>query len=166
MILIARWAYYTDGDYTGKNLSFISQNADGQSNKAASRKAFEFGLGTTLRAYQDAGVRLTLISQVPQQLIDPLQAYGRVFAGKANHSDAIKKLSVGYERHRELQHFADDVFARYDVDVVDFSHILCEDNYCPIGTPQESYYFDEDHLSVTGARRLLPSITKLIGGAG
>lgn len=162
VILVARWTGYTDGGYTGDSFSFISRAPDGRRAKTESRAAFEHGLATTLQAYQEAGIGLTLITQVPQQFTDPMLAYGKAYLSSADPANIISTLSVTRQQHRELQGFVESLFDRYDAPVLDFTDILCYEDVCPIGTSDTSYYFDDDHLSLAGADRLLPSLTELI----
>lgn len=163
VILVARWTYYTDAGYTGSDrLSYIARSPNGPRNRAESRAAFEHGLVTTLQAYKEAGIGLTLITQVPQQVTDPMLAYAQAYRSSSDPANTIFMLSVTRQQHRELQGFVEDLFELYDASVLDFTDILCEDGFCPIGTSDTSYYFDNDHLSLAGADRLLPAIRGLI----
>ncbi len=166
VILISRWAYYTDGNYSGNEggLSFVARTPDHPKDRAESRAAFEQGLVETLNAYKNAGISLTLIAQVPQQLVDPMQVFRRAFSPWSNPADTIAELSITRERHAQLQGFADMVFDRHNAPIVDFGDILCEANRCPIGTLDTSFYIDDDHLSLSGANRLTPAIKLLLSG--
>jgi peptidoglycan/LPS O-acetylase OafA/YrhL len=164
VILVSRWTYYTDGGYTGKGISHIARSPDGPRDRKESRAAFEHGLAATVQAYSDAGIGLTLIAQVPQQVIDPMLAYGRAYLSDPDNT--ILKLSVTLEQHRKLQSFVETVFDRYNAPILDFTNILCSGDICPFGTTEMSYYFDDDHLSLAGADILLPALTRLIENIG
>ena len=163
VILIARWTFYTDGGYSGKDLSYIGRAADSARSRAESRAAFEHGLDTTLSAYRNAGIGLTLIAQVPQQVMDPMLAYGKAYTGPAP-GDALAKLSVTRRRHRALQSFVTDLFDRYNAPLLDLTDILCDGGLCRIGTLDTSFYFDDDHLSIAGATRTQAAFVDLIEG--
>ena len=45
---------------------------------------------------------------------------------------------------------------------VDFDDLLCGPEKCPLGTNAGSYYYDDDHLSILGAARLVPQLGKLL----
>src|SRR5690606_15836138 len=47
---------------------------------------------------------------------------------------------------------ADGLIADY-ISTVD---AFCTGEKCPVGTPEQSYYFDRDHLSKVGALKLAP----------
>ena len=163
VILVARWTYYTDGGYTGGDgLSYIARAPNGPRDRAESRAAFEHGLVMTLQAYQEAGIGLTLITQVPQQVTDPMLAYAQAYRSSSDPANTILTLSVTRQQHRELQGFVENLFDRYDAPVLDFTDIICDDGICPIGTSDTSYYFDDDHLSLAGTDLLLPALRELI----
>ena len=63
VFLVARWAGYTDGDYDGQATAFLSGPGE-----TSGWVAVAHGLQRTVAAYRQAGVRLWIIEQVPQQL--------------------------------------------------------------------------------------------------
>src|SRR5690606_39123966 len=99
VILVARWTFYTDGGYTGDDFSYIARSPDGPRDRTESRAAFEHGLVTTLQVYQEAGIGLTLIAQVPQQVIDPVRAYGLAYLSSSDAANTVSMLSVTRQQH-------------------------------------------------------------------
>ncbi len=92
------------------------------------------------------------MAQVPQQLIDPIHAYGKAYSSWSEPNEVVSIMSVPRQQHRELQGFVKALFDRYDAPVLDFADILCDDTVCPLGTSDTSYYFDNDHLSLEWGR--------------
>lgn len=158
VMLVARWTYYTDGDYEGTGVSHIALSPQGPRTQAESRAAFEEGLATTIQAYRDAGIGLTFIEQVPQQMMEPMHAYRRAHMVDERVDASLRKSSVSRARHDGLQAYVRGLFREYDAPMLDFTGQLCDSEICLIGTPDQSYYFDDDHLSLVGAERLVPAI--------
>lgn len=164
VFLVARWTYYTDGGYSGDHYSYLGLNANTAKSKENSRIAFLFGFDKTVEEYKKNGISLHLFSQVPEQEIEPADAYYRasIFEG-AFRNEALQRVSVSLEKHKKLNKYVSGVFerSRYPK-IINYDDLLCEQGICPIGTNTLSYYFDDDHLSIQGAKRLTPSIRHLL----
>jgi peptidoglycan/LPS O-acetylase OafA/YrhL len=157
LILVARWTYYTDGGYDGKNFSYIGLSEDSEKSKAVSRAAFAEGLRETVAAYTRIGVKVSVVRQMPQQLFDPQDIYHRAYMEK-DPQGALDYFSVSAERHDLLQEYVDTLFnqttGNYDLwSYDDLASDLCA-RKCVIGTADESYYFDDDHLSIAGTHQI------------
>jgi hypothetical protein len=160
VVLVARWSYYTDGGYEGNNFSFINTKPDGNQSKQESRKAFDEGLEKTVDAYRNIGVKLILVSQVPQQKVDPLQ----IFALSSLYKDRdIKEFSVKRDEHFALQSFVRQSFKRVGVEVLDLDNVFCDTTWCAVGDKSSSYYIDQDHLSLEGSKKLEKSLLSILG---
>ena len=154
VFLAARWSYYTDGGYSGNNLSYLGIQRHDARAKDISRSAFAFGARSTAAAYARIGVRLHIIEQVPQQVGGPQSIYYRVFAGSAPDYSVLAARSVTREKHRALQSYTRNVFDRLPLVAISFDDLLCDPLRCLAGDSSGSFYADEDHLSVYGAARL------------
>ncbi|MDF1722317.1 MAG: acyltransferase family protein [Minwuia sp.] len=170
VVLIGRWTYYTDGGYDGSEFSYVAM-AEGQpKDRAMSRAAFRAGVAATAAAYRDAGIALLLIEQVPQQRRQPQDIYYRAFEDP-DVAGALHDLSVSRSDHATLQQFVQSVLAEHLTtdQRLDLAPVLCGDR-CPVGDTRASWYSDDDHLSVTGARRVSMAIqdqvARLLGPQG
>ena len=67
LFLVAKWSYYTDFWNGTPYLNAVGLAPTDDISQAQSRKAFQAGLLDTVAAYQQLGVRLHVIEQVPQQ---------------------------------------------------------------------------------------------------
>lgn len=163
--LVARWSYYTDGGYGGHDFSAISDTKGRFGTKQDSRIAFKKGLESTITNYQKANVEVIVIPQVPQQTIDPLTGFFKVFTS-TTHSEELEaglyQISVSYKKHLDLQGYVNNLFSHYldigGLRVMSLDHNFCDKKRCRIGTSRGSYYHDEDHLSLLGASLTIPSI--------
>ena len=75
IFLISRWTYYTDGNYESNEFSHISKINNFISNKRNSRKAFSYGLKKTIERYNEIGVEVIFVHQVPLQIFPPDYIY-------------------------------------------------------------------------------------------
>jgi peptidoglycan/LPS O-acetylase OafA/YrhL len=147
VLLVARWTYYTEGGYDGKDFSFVANSPASKKSPEESRSAFARGLSRTIEQYARIGVKLAVVAQVPQQIFDPMKVYFLV----SRNSTSPRELSVPTKKHLLLQKNVLDLFFRVGILVLSFDRIFCDAEICAIGTNRESYYYDDDHLSVVGS---------------
>ena len=159
VFLVSRWTYYTDGNYDKTNFSHISQSKEFFSNKNNSRAAFVFGLNKTIKKYNDLGVDVFFVHQVPFQVFGPKHIYYKSF-DKINgviDLDKLTKLSVDYKKHMFLQKFVREKIdvlnsKNYKFKEIDLNSFFCDNKKCKIGKKNGSYYSDKNHLSIFGAK--------------
>ena len=125
-------------------------------NKETSRDAFSQALAFTITQYNNIGVNIHLIAQAPHQLHGPNVVYYRANSGDTiEFKENLRKFSVSHGKHLELQLFTNDLFNRYSVYdnfyFWNFDDIFCREK-CLIGNTQKSFYFDDNHLSIEGAK--------------
>lgn len=166
VILVGRWTYYTDGGYAGDNFSYLGLSPDGEKKKAASRKAFEYGVEVTSQKYKDSGVNVYLIEQAPQQEFEPKQIYQRVYRSGELSEELLAVLSVSKQKHRNLQSYVTDVFSTKasEFNRVTLDDVFCLKDKCLVGDALGSYYFDDDHLSIYGASRAMDKARNILSG--
>ena len=170
--LVSRWTYYTDGGYDASNLSYIGLSADSRSTVALSRAALQAGLDQTLKAYAALGVRVLMVSQVPEQMYRAKNVYYKVFDGDSSNARArLRRLSVTVAEHRRLQEFSRAQIALYggqhpEVRIIDLDSAYCDAEYCTIGDERGSRYHDRDHVSTAGALLALPTLRDALLATG
>jgi peptidoglycan/LPS O-acetylase OafA/YrhL len=161
---VARWNYYTVGGYEGRGFSHIGLTPSTTRSPANSQRAFQEGLARTLDTYRRLGVTVHAVEQVPLQRFDAKTLYYQMAASgyAAAPDEAIRRLSVNREDHRRLSRYVLDTFssnqAAGQLNVVKVAPALCDDEVCPFGAADRSFYFDDNHLSVEGARQLVDTL--------
>lgn len=167
VVLSSRWSYYTDGGYLGQDFCYLSLRPGQAKNRDASRAAFARGVHETVATYAALGVKVHVLLQVPQQLYPPGKVYARAQTGQGDLNVAVlQSSSVSLQRHRELQRRTREVFQSVQrefpqhLTLIDPAATLCDAERCLIGTGQQAYYYDDDHVSVTGAQRLGPQLDR------
>jgi len=168
VVLASRWTMYTDGDYHGRHARYLAvEESATRTSIEASRIAFLTGVARTIEAYRQVQAEVFVVAEVPQQLYEPDQIYYQLLrsGASATHiADALERMAVPLNMHRKLQEFNRSAFAQRaaagEITLIDFDSIFCDSARCQIGTPNESYYYDNNHLSAFGASRLTPKIAK------
>lgn len=159
LVLASAWSQYTDGGYNGDRITYTGLGKDSARTQAESRNAFIHGVKSTIRAYENIGVNVLFVAQVPEQHAYPVKLYD-----SANRSDtlSLNDVSVSLEDHLNLQAFAKNVFNNEGYTLVDVSDTMCTNGRCLVGDEINSYYYDDNHLSTAGALRLSVPIRRAI----
>lgn len=169
IFLVSRWTYYTDGEYNGKRLQHLSNNDTLFSNKQTSRKSLINGLENTLKKYQALGTDVIFVHQAPMQIFDPYFIYSNSYdeKNKKINSEKLKNYSVELNKSLDLQKFirlnTDNLKKIYfNFITIDLNDFFCENNKCLVGNDKASYYADDDHLSIQGAKFLINKFEKFL----
>ena len=167
IFLIARWTYYTDGNYDLSEFSHISKDDNYSSNKNNSRKTFSYGLMNTIKKYNNIGVSVIFVHQAPLQVFTPNYIYLNSFKkNKLDFNKFLYNLSVNYEKHISFQEFVRNETSFFNTESM-FKEInpdsyFCDKKKCLIGTQNGSFYSDDDHLSLLGSMKLKDEIKKFL----
>jgi peptidoglycan/LPS O-acetylase OafA/YrhL len=159
IFLSARWTYYTNSGYGGAQ-QFISKTDAGPFNLLDSRKAFEAGFNKTIDYFDDLNIPVYIFSQAPQQRFPAEMVYFHVYQDLNN----INKLSVSRKSFEDLSnpYFSIMLKREKDLHLINMTDLFCNKDICPIGTYNQSYYSDADHLSVDGTMKIYKTISHLI----
>ena len=163
IILVARWSYYTHGDFNQQDIRFLKTENFTKKELKSSQKAFTEGLKKTIEIYEQNGVKVNLIKQYPQQRINPKDLFYRKFYG-SNFPELIQKYSISKEKNDELNSFANNLFSDIsyeNLNLIDLNSSFCTSK-CLIGDQNGSYYYDDDHLSDYGMSLIADEIENLI----
>lgn len=153
VFLVARWTLYSGGD-----ISNVS-NAYGT---GAARTVFAQGLAETVRAYEELGMDVHVVLQVPEQIIKPVNLYNRIYLDfspdTAKWGQSVREYSVSFAAHEKQQHayrqIVMDVLGNAPRRWIDLDGYFCDRDRCMVGTSQRSYYYDTNHLSTYGVERI------------
>ena len=168
VVLTSRWSYYNSFT-TGTRVRRLTSNpAGGMPTRSAADGQFFRSLEGTIKALTDAGIGVVFIHQNPIQRVEPANAFRVAKLSAEDEEGVLARASITAARHEtdyaELRRLIDARLAAADPDlvrIVDPADILC-DEVCLIGTPEVSYYYDDDHLSNRGAALIVPAIMDAI----
>ena len=166
IFLVARWTYYTDGGYEQNDFSHIGKTKSTHGSLNNSRDAFKAGIEQTFEEYLEIGVHVYLVEQIPQQICGPKNVYYKLSTVAGGMGDIIKEESVNFMQHQKLQQYVTLNFAKYrnrtGITILSLDDVFLHDGKFLIGTTNQSFYSDDDHLSKAGALltvdKLLPYI--------
>ena len=160
IILSARWSYYTYGDYNFSGAQFISDMPEGPFNLQHSIDTFSNALGVTIDNFNSIGVPIHLITQPPHQKYSPQSVYFSIFKGIGS----IESFSVKRTDFDKLNEIPINAFYKYEsnVNIYNITDLFCDEFLCLIGEKEKSFYYDNNHLSSDGAKKLEKIIEEIL----
>lgn len=158
ILLAGRWTLYLKG-WQRKNvlqhrhhlLEFDDGDHSGSARGLSREALLTQGLQTTVQWFkaQVPGVQIFVLEQVPD-----LQMYGHVkTAAQALGMSIPRSVVDGWDEG--AQQVLKDLAAQGQVTVVRTKPAFCDASQCVIGAGKQYYYFDDNHMSTAGARRLV-----------
>ena len=133
---------------------------------SATSAALIAGLTSSIVALESAGKQVILIGPLPSHRFDPPHAIGMLFS---QGRDPVRWGMAGDLYRKENAAFIEALPAlavRTGATYVDPFPILCRQDHCPAWRPETGVlYFNDSHLSVSGARLLVPSVLEQITAA-
>ena len=166
VFLAARWSYYTDGSYDGSGIQYLSLTSSlDKKSQNSSISAFSKGLDTTLKFLSDRNINTYLMLQIPMQKNDPDKIYYSSIKNKHLSLYTLNQNSITFNDYEHFQKKTDEIIFsianKYrNVHVINPKDTMCKNNVCVVGDNLESFYFDDDHLSIVGAKKLVPLFEK------
>ena len=120
------------------------------------------GLSKTIQSYNGIGTKVYIITQVPEQIYNAKNLYYKLSRENKDNTASIKNSSVRKLDHEKLQFFVNRSLAEFGsmemMTIINFDNIFCDKNICLIGSKDESYYVDNNHLSLPGEKLILNSL--------
>lgn len=146
ILLVGRWAYYAQG-------SGIGLDAE---NEIRLSMPFSQAVSVTISELEKSFSDIFILRQVPEvpeydsRNISRLLAHGRIEQGEALGA----MLTVAPAALEARIKAAEAAFEGHNITLLDPWPLLCDENLCAAVHNGEGYYFDNNHLTNTGARRL------------
>ncbi|MGH1403097.1 MAG: acyltransferase family protein [Alphaproteobacteria bacterium] len=151
VFLVARWTYYV-----GKSMishegpTWINDTKSKNISEDENCRVFKDSLIKTVTAIKQRGGNVVLVDSVPEY---PRSVPDMIFL----FQDDITVSKHLFEENRAYTRtFLKYVAQEYNVQYVDPSKALCDTNQCYANEGDIVFYFDNDHLSLEGAKRIAP----------
>jgi hypothetical protein len=128
----------------------------------SSEADLNYALKNTVSLYQKIGVNVFIVKDNPQQSIEPLEALKK--ASKTPYDWAINKFSVLQNEHLANQSKVNAYIDNSGATIVSFNDIYCANGLCPFVEGGKFLYFDDDHLSISEAKKVAPELSKVLLG--
>ncbi len=167
VFLAARWTYYTLGSYDQEQIQLISNVSDSDYSQEGSIQSFRLAVQDTFSRYNDLGVKVVVLLQVPMQIHNADKIYYRaLFDGELNQP-ALASASVKKDKHIDFQRSTNEVILteamKYNnIYVLDPTDIFCDNDFCLVGNETVSYYSDDDHLSIYGSYKIKDALSEMM----
>ena len=153
LFLVARWNFYFDDEPTVR----LAKTSDGFGSD--SRELLRDALGATANEYSKLVSEVVIFEDTPPQAQKPELLY----KDPRGLAELATKTLDYQKRNDKFKAILAELSLPANVQVFDPQPFLCDSQLCPIGTKSQSYYFDDDHLSMGGAARLAEPISALLG---
>ncbi len=173
VFIAARWSLYAGDTYERETDRFALTQEAGENAPSLEerRAAFEAGLEATVSFYREAGLRVVLIAQVPQQWVMPENILLQAMLQGLDDEESREKFRASFIHrtyHDDLVRYADSVLARmardYGAEVLTLTDHFAEGDRYAWFRDDKVLYRDRDHLSTEGALSLGPWISRAYGG--
>lgn len=156
VILAARWTYYTGGISKPAEINYLSLDESREIGKEYSRNSFKIALEKTLAEYKNIGVNVFIVQDTPQQRSDPKD----ILRLSRPSDEDINSHSVSTIEHRENQSSVNKELELRAKNLINLDNLLCDAQSCPLVQNGKFLYSDDDHLSIEGALRIYPALSK------
>ncbi|MDC0461705.1 acyltransferase, partial [Alphaproteobacteria bacterium] len=155
VLLVGRWSLYTSGDYQSDMKGYFLTTPSKQDiNQKTSREVFSKELQKTIETYQENGLKVSVLLQVPQQLYNPIKAITKTYLTGNKENKML--LQTPLTEHQKLQSFNRSVIdsiraSEANLRIINLDERFCDDSICRMLNDKSVLYRDNDHLSLTGA---------------
>lgn len=140
IVLVARWSAYVD----------LLERSH-KKGKEPHDKPFEFYLGALIDTFKAQGKKVVIVTEAP---VAPEQKIRLYLIRQMRFGDP-SKLFIPLEEHLKQQAQVDAALMSlkktHDFKLIDISKTMCQDGRCAMMGDGETYYKDDDHLSVYGS---------------
>lgn len=154
VVLMGRWSYYSGGTTKPADFNLIAKDPTIQPTLAQSAQDLQWAIDNTVKRYREIGVDVYLVEDNPQQLKNAKEV---LRSGKGQES-AYDALSVSKTEHLANTAFSVKALRATTATVISFDSILCPETICPLTRDGVFWYFDDNHLSASGALVVYPAI--------
>jgi peptidoglycan/LPS O-acetylase OafA/YrhL len=160
VILAAHWIAYTEDKHWRRLTDSQSPENYSMLDNAA---VFERGLDSLLAALERGHVRVFLLDDAPQNIVNV--PYALAAARRLRLDREFRISRVAYEAQ---QHSATTIFARlqrrYEFQILKPQNLLCAGAMCSIARNDAPLYIDGEHLSEVGAMTSEPALEPIWDG--
>lgn len=160
VVLVSRWLLYTTGVNDGKDVIALSRVGGSENtDTAASKQVFEEALTETIAFYRRAGIKVVIVQQVPEHNIDPRHVIERAIMLRQPTETARQLIQTNFTSrsdHEAKQAYVHRVFSEMagrGVSIVSIDEAFADGGEFIWLADGEALYFDNNHLTVAGARR-------------
>jgi peptidoglycan/LPS O-acetylase OafA/YrhL len=159
VILHSRWARHAQGTrfgQDGEQSSYLVANERTAHTLEDNQDLYRHGITQTFTHLTELGRKIVVIGSVPEVGYEvPATLAKAKWHGKDWDPNLDKKIFL--RRQSFVAEVFEDAAQTFNLHIVEPAKYLCEHDHCSISDPTgQPLYFDDNHLSSLGARRLEP----------
>lgn len=154
VMLAAHWIAYAEDKHSRRLTDVQSPENLSMADNAA---VFERGLDRLLAALQGLRVRVFIMDDAPQSLVDVPYALGAAKRLHLNREFRISRAAYEVQQHTVTEIF-ERLQRRYEFRIVKPQDQLCAGGMCSIARDNVPLYSDDEHLSELGAMTAEPAL--------
>lgn len=167
ILLAARWTYYTEGNYDNSEFQYIYNQDNEELSQENSLKTFKQSIKDTFYEYSTSPSQVFVMLQVPMQVRNPDNIYFKSITDNKIDINALENNSISLNKHLEFQQRTNEIIKQeaekyQNINIIDPTDTFCSKENCPVGSIDTSFYFDDDHLSISGSLELKQLLKKHI----
>ncbi|MRU14600.1 acyltransferase [Roseovarius sp. A21] len=171
VFIAARWSLYVKGDLTRKSDPFLLSidPAMPRMSDADYFASFKAGLINTITYFEEAGLRVVLMDQVPQQVRLPETVIAQAILRGLSKDDIQVEITNSFitiEKHEALVRVSRDILMEVaralGAEVMSVNAFFERDGRYAWMIDDKLLYFDADHISPAAARALSPRLEKVL----
>ncbi len=165
VFMVARWNYYYKGRYDGRDLQNFSIDGNEVLDSDFNRLiALQKVIKRSLKESYLENSIVKIIHQIPEQKNIPREVY-KQFRIKNDLNFVLEKSvsrnafeTFNQDIKKMIDSIADD---SKNVDSLNLIDVYCLAEKCPLGTSERTFYFDRDHVSISGSMLAYPYLSSV-----
>ena len=167
VVLISRWTLLSEGTYYAPEEGvpiLLSDQRTRVRSHAENRRVLERSLSRIVAPLAAIGKRVWIVGPVPEVGVNVPKALAN--AERFELEVALEPSRAEFAtRQRATLAILNRVAARHGATVVPVHEALCDANKCRVESrDSRPLYFDDDHLSFTGGREIMPALRAIFEG--
>jgi hypothetical protein len=168
VIFVARWSKYFDVDQSGNRSFYLGFSSGDMIDNQISKLKFIEKFKSTINKYQQSGIKVLVLTQIPEQDIDSKEIYYLLSRQKSDkdREKILKNYSVKYINHINSNKAFSDFLNSMEIKTINLDSFFCNLELCKFGVVSQPYFRDRHHLSVIGARSLSPLLRDKLSAYG
>ena len=167
VFISARWAWYANGHYINNPDSgkvTLVDVLEPNNIESGNKRLLEVGLSRTIDALDQAGIKVILVTTIPEVNYDVPSKYFIAYRTGQDINQLIGPTLTSYnERNASFLNMLERLKTERNLAVIDPWDVLCKQkNRCDVVVDTKPIYRDDDHLSIFGARQFTSAFSNYL----
>jgi hypothetical protein len=156
VVLVGRWTNYGISISRPLELHLIYRSDQTFLDVDDSDRNLHSSLKYTVQQFKKIGVNVYIAKDTPQQILNSIDALKK--SSFSRDEILINQLSVSLNEHQRNQAVINNLINSLNVNIIDLDSVLCGESICPLVNNDQFIYYDDDHLSNFGTKKIAPKV--------